>query len=65
MAKRLPEIELEEIQELKENAKKEHTKKKHKNLFLRGRHVFYASKATGSDQMQQKLSSLSRRISEE
>ena len=52
MAERLPEIELEETQELKENAENKNTKrkgKKHKTLFLRGRHALYESKSTGSD----------------
>ena len=51
MVEKFPEIELEEIQELKENAEN----KRKKNYFWWGG-AFYASKATGSDQMQQKLS---------
>lgn len=44
-------VRLSEI-ELKEKCRK----KKHKNLFSRGRQVLYASKTTGSDKMKSKLS---------
>ena len=56
MAERLSKIELEEIQKLKENAGNKNPNKSTHKMFLRERHVLYASKATGSDQMQQKLS---------
>ena len=49
-----------------ENAENKNTKeKKHKSLFLREMHVLYVSKAMVSNQMQQKLSSLSPRVTEE
>ena len=52
MVEKLPEIELKEIQV--RNAEKKNMKrkkKKRKKLFLRGSHVLYMNKATGSNQM--------------